>query len=209
MMLILLAWIEFVFGSFMFSCWLGRMAKVDVRKVGDGNPGAFNLWSAAGYRLGLTGVALDFLKGYFPLVWIAGQGLEAGYHLTLLAAAPLLGHIFSPFLKFRGGKGIAVTFGIWSALTGFEASLVYAILLACMLGISKLLSRGERGSRISDEASGLHVVLGMLLLLLYLYVRGFSGPFLLLGLINLILLVFTNRSKLSILLRRGRVMKNG
>ncbi|GGA46367.1 glycerol-3-phosphate acyltransferase [Paenibacillus physcomitrellae] len=194
MMIAALAWVEFVFGSLMFSYWLGRLARKDVRAVGDGNPGAFNLWAAAGWKLGAAGVVLDFLKGYFPLVWLIRVENISGYGLVLLAAAPILGHLFSPFLKFRGGKGIAVTFGVWSALTAFEVALVYAILLAALL-VASILLKGSR--RISDEANGFQVVLGMLLLSAYLLIESFPAPILVFWLVNLILLAFANRHKLA------------
>lgn len=65
-MIIIYVIIEFLCGSLMFSYWLGLVSKKDLSTVGDGNPGAFNLWKAAGYKLGLAGVFLDFMKGYFP-----------------------------------------------------------------------------------------------------------------------------------------------
>lgn len=109
--------LEFFLGSLMFSYWLGRRQGRDLRKVRDGNPGAANLWRALGWRVGLAGLLLDYLKGFVPLVFIARSGLFPGAELALLAAAPVLGHAFSPFLKFSGGKSIAVTFGVWSAVT--------------------------------------------------------------------------------------------
>ena len=50
----------------MFSYWIGLVSKKDLSTEGDGKTGAFNLWKAAGYKLGLAGVFLDFMKGYFP-----------------------------------------------------------------------------------------------------------------------------------------------
>ena len=52
----------FLSGSFMFSYWLGLIAKKNLKTVGDGNPGALNLWKAAGYKLGIVGIILDFYK---------------------------------------------------------------------------------------------------------------------------------------------------
>lgn len=198
-MMLLLAVLEFVCGSLMFSYWLGKAAHKDLSTVGDGNPGAFNLWSAAGYKWGIAGVLLDFVKGYFPLVWIYEAGMLHGYGLVLAAAAPIFGHAFSPFMRFRGGKAIAVTFGVWSALTRFEVALVYAVVLAVLLAVFSLLSKD---SRVSDEANGFQVVLGMLLVFIYLYMRGYSFPFLCIGFINLALLVYTNRHKLMSFVKR-------
>lgn len=198
MMILLLTAVEFLCGSLMFSYWLGRAAHKDLKAVGDGNPGAFNLWSAAGYKLGLAGVALDFLKGYVPLVWIAGSGTVHGYGMVAVAAAPVAGHAFSPFLKFKGGKAIAVTFGVWSALTRFEVSLALAVILALLLIASKLMSRRP----LSTEASGFQVVAGFMLVSVYLIARGFPGPYLCIWFVNLLILVYTNKRKLEIFLKR-------
>src|SRR5690606_14820148 len=108
-----LAWLS---GSLMFSYWLGCLKRRNLREVGDGNPGGVNLLKAVGIGWGLAGIALDFLKGYVPLVLLLWNGAVTGYELVPVAIAPVLGHAFSPFLKFQGGKAIAVTFGVWSAL---------------------------------------------------------------------------------------------
>jgi glycerol-3-phosphate acyltransferase PlsY len=113
----------------MFSFWLGKLAKKDVRDYGDGNPGATNAWKAGGWSIGLPGALLDYAKGAVPVglaVWVAG--IE-GWFLVPVVLAPVLGHAFSPFLKFKGGKAIAVTLGVWSGLTVWEGVLVLGIII--------------------------------------------------------------------------------
>lgn len=135
-MIILLTAGSFLSGSLMFSYWLGLMTNKDLKAVGDGNPGAMNLWKSSGYLFGIAGIMLDFLKGYVPLMLIRGSEYAQGNLIIPLAIAPIAGHAFSPFLRGRGGKAIAVTFGIWSALTGFEISLVYAVILALLVALT-------------------------------------------------------------------------
>lgn len=185
--------LEYLCGSLMFSYWLGLLAKKDLGGIGDGNPGAFNLWSAAGYRLGLLGVALDFLKGYLPLFLLLRAGAVQEPFLVPTAFAPIVGHAFSPFLRFRGGKSIAVTFGVWSALTSFEASLAYAVILALLLLLARLIGRGRPTS---TELDAFMVVFGMLLLGAYLYLKAFPVPLLQLWALNLLLFLCLNRAKL-------------
>jgi glycerol-3-phosphate acyltransferase PlsY len=131
-------WIVFAFlmGSLPLSVWLGRLGLgLDIRQYGDGNPGAANVWRAAGPRWGLLSVLLDFLKGFLP-VGLANYlfGLE-GLALAAVALAPILGHAFSPFLRFNGGKALAVTFGIWAGLTLWLAPVILGILFGLFLAI--------------------------------------------------------------------------
>ena len=114
-----LLWVLFAFicGSLPFSVWVGRLAlHEDVRKFGDGNPGASNVFRAGGKGWGVLAILLDGFKGAIP-VGLANYwaGLD-GWAITAVALAPILGHAFSPFLRFRGGKALAVTFGIWFGL---------------------------------------------------------------------------------------------
>ena len=186
--------LNYLCGSLMFSYWLGLLAGRDLKKTGDGNPGAFNLWAAAGYRLGLLGVLLDFLKGYLPLfLQMRLGGIEADPWFPLIALAPIVGHAFSPFLKFRGGKSIAVTFGVWSAATWFEVSLAYAVILALLTLLLRLFRRGKAPS---SEMDAFSVVLGMLLLAGYLYGKMFPLLFWELWALNLLLFLCLNRTKL-------------
>lgn len=190
--------IEFLCGSLMFSYWLGLAAKKDLTKVGDGNPGAFNLWLAAGFKLGLLGVLLDFLKGYFPLVVLVQRQLIADLSIATVAFAPILGHAFSPFLKGKGGKAIAVSFGVWSAVTQFKVSLVYAIILAILYVIARMVYRGENTP---TETDGFMVVFGMWMLGFYLLFRAFPYYLMLLWLENSLLMTYKNKGKLQVFFR--------
>lgn len=133
----------FLSGSLMFSYWLGLAAHADLRETGDGNPGGFNLCKAAGFRLGVLGIALDFLKGYLPLALLIGGGYVRELALVPVAIAPVLGHAFSPFVRFKGGRAIAVSFGVWSAVTRFDAAVAYAIALALLSLCARLVLSGK------------------------------------------------------------------
>lgn len=122
--------IGFLSGSMMFSYWLGKLfIKKDVRDYGDANPGAFNAWKAGGWKTGLPAGILELCKGALPVGlahWVFG--IE-GWALIPVALAPILGHAFSPFLKFKGGKAIAVTLGVWTAITVWEGLVVLGLLI--------------------------------------------------------------------------------
>lgn len=204
-MIILLGIFEFLCGSLMFSYWLGLAVKRDLRKVGDGNPGALNLLHAAGLKIGLLGMLLDFLKGYLPLFIIIEFGLLEGMSIIPVAIAPILGHILSPFMKFRGGKGIAVAFGVWSALSRFEVSLVYALILAVISMTVRILIKGRNTS---SEIDGFIVIIGMLTLGVYLFLRSFPDYTIILWSINLLLMIFTSKRKLYILFKESYIRVN-
>lgn len=198
----IILWIagSFLSGSLMFSYWLGLLRKKNIKTVGDGNPGALNLWKSSGYKFGVAGILLDFLKGYLPVLFIMGSSYNYGYLIVPLAIAPVAGHAFSPFLKGKGGKAIAVSFGIWSALTGFEVSLAYAVILALMAGVSRMIYKKKPKS---TEADGLQVVVGMLLLSVYLYIRMFSVAILLVWLGNFAILVYKHRVEIGKSWKKG------
>ncbi|UKS31054.1 glycerol-3-phosphate acyltransferase [Paenibacillus sp. HWE-109] len=185
--------LAFACGSLMFSYWLGRWARHNLNAVGDGNPGGLNLWKAAGYRWGIAGIILDFLKGYVLLFILVKSENMLGNSMIPIALAPIVGHAFSPFLKGRGGKAIAVTFGVWSALSGFEISLALAVILAILLGGFKLLNKGKPASSAAD---GLQVVLGLLLVGWYLFIRDFGHAIIWIWLGNVLLMMYTHRKEL-------------
>jgi glycerol-3-phosphate acyltransferase PlsY len=125
--------IAFLCGSLPFSVWLGNLfLKQDVRQYGDGNPGATNVIRAGSKAVGLLVLTLDISKAAAP-VGLAYHNLGIrGIPMVLIAVAPVLGHAFSPFLGFHGGKALATALGVWIGLTIWKASLVGV--LGTMLG---------------------------------------------------------------------------
>jgi len=112
-------------GPLSWSVWLGRLFfHADPRVQRDGNPGAANAFRAGGWRLGVSVLLLDFLKGFLP-VFIARWGMQLPEsQLVWIALMPTLGHAFSIFLGFRGGRALDTLFGVWTGLTLYEVPLV-------------------------------------------------------------------------------------
>ena len=132
----LVAWIlgAFLLGSIPFGLLIARTRGVDIRAHGSGNIGATNVARVLGLRLGLACFALDVLKGLVPtLAFGLSHGLLGRYDLEPgqawawlgVFAAPVLGHMFSPFARLRGGKGVATSLG--SLLGVFPALALPAI----------------------------------------------------------------------------------
>ncbi|MCU9614784.1 glycerol-3-phosphate acyltransferase [Caldibacillus lycopersici] len=192
-MIILLTVLCFFCGSLMFSYWVGLMIHKNIRTIGDGNPGAANLWKSAGYKFGLLGVVLDFLKGYIPLFFILSATNLTNYQLIPLALAPIFGHAFSPFLKCNGGKSLAVSFGVWSALTDWRGALAYAIILALL---SLLLQLMKRRKSLTSEEDGRNTVIGMLLLVLFFIYGNYPNFIFWIWFGNLLILIYKNKQSL-------------
>ena len=118
----------FFLGSIPFSLIIGRLLiKTDIRTVGDGNPGGTNALKAGGLKTGIPAILLDLFKGYLPVFLAQRTGLN-GWSLLPVCLAPALGHAFSPFLRFQGGKALGATGGVWVALIGLWAFPVFGSL---------------------------------------------------------------------------------
>ena len=109
--ILLVAIIGYLLGAISFAVIIARSKGVDIFKEGSGNPGATNVKRILGKKWGNAVFVLDALKGFIA----AGLPLFVVYHDDRLAVigliAAILGHSFSVFLKFRGGKGVATTIG--------------------------------------------------------------------------------------------------
>ncbi|MDI3473648.1 MAG: acyl phosphate:glycerol-3-phosphate acyltransferase [Thermotogaceae bacterium] len=157
--------IQFLSGSVMYSHIIARMLKIDLTKVRDGNPGSTNLWRAAGWKFGLPALLLDYFKGVFPLIIFIWTGqISNGFFVSLIALSGVLGHAFSPMLKFKGGKGVATTFGAWTVLTGWEAPTI----LGSFLTIFSLLK-----PKSSPREDSVKYILGLFILAIYVTIKSF------------------------------------
>jgi len=125
--------IGFLCGSLPMAVLLARVfAHRDPRDVGDHNPGSANAWRVAGPVVGMLAVILEGAKGIVPVALAYWGWHVTGWAIVPVMLAPVCGHIFSPFLRGRGGKGITVTFGVWTALTLWRVPMLLGILL-CLL----------------------------------------------------------------------------
>ena len=136
-----LAWIVFAFlsGSLPFSMWLAQVfLGKDVRQSGDGNPGATNVFRAGNKLIGLLALLLDISKAAAPVGLAYFTFGIRGVEMFFIAIAPLLGHRFSPFLRFRGGKALATALGVWIGLTLWKASsaaILFVVIGLALFGI--------------------------------------------------------------------------
>lgn len=181
--------VEFLTGSIMFSYLIGMLLGKDIRKYGDGNPGGFNLWHTGGKVAGVIGSLLDFLKGAIPLYFIIRSNNFRVVELSIISIAPLLGHLFSPLLKGKGGKGVATTFGIWVALTNFRIALLFT---AALILYPLIFHKGyeEPPEYNALRVNGSFVCTGIFVYLLY-------RELILVWFLNAVLLIYSHRRELS------------
>ena len=131
-----LAVAAFILGAVPFSVIIGHLLlKKDITRYGDGNPGSANVFRAGSVKLGLFAVVLDVAKGV-PFVLLAHTvfGLSE-ISIVIIAVCAVLGHAFSPFLHWHGGKAVAITFGVMlGLLPQYDVLAIFIIsMLLCFI----------------------------------------------------------------------------
>ena len=131
--IILLVMAAFLLGSFPFSLWIGRIfLNKDIRNYGDGNPGATNVFRAGGKITGCLAVLLDVCKG-IPFVYLAHAIFYLpGIAMTVIAMSAIAGHAFSPLLRFKGGKSVAIASGTLIGLLPYSTMIIPFTAFICM-----------------------------------------------------------------------------
>ena len=189
--------IAYACGSIPFGVLIARMKGVDIRSEGSGNIGATNVGRILGRKFGIVCFLLDALKGGAPVLAAGiaqhtlGESLAtltplSAWGWLLTAVAAILGHCFSPWLGFKGGKGVSTAFGgmlaMWPVMTipAVIALLVWLVALAVtrmmslasMIGavVMPLVIAVEMGIR-GTLASGLPFLLVTLLLAGFVVLR--------------------------------------
>jgi acyl phosphate:glycerol-3-phosphate acyltransferase len=123
----------FLLGSIPTGYLMGRARGVDVRQHGSGNIGATNVGRVLGRNWGLAAFAVDFTKGFLALfllrVFIFPHDASWSVELLLVACgiAAVLGHNYTPWLGFKGGKGVATSAGILGALLPEVLVIIFSI----------------------------------------------------------------------------------
>ena len=192
----------FLLGSLPWGLWLGRLLRgVDIRRHGSGNLGATNVYRVLGPGLGITVLLLDAGKGVVAVLLAravfhsgppvgAGGPAAAGFQPVdwpglLALAAAVLGHSFTPFARFRGGKGAATAAGAW----GVVAPLPLAIALGAWVVVFAI-------GRIVSLASVIAAVVLPIATWL-LRPRPWADPLAWLSVVTSVLIVARHRSNLG------------
>ena len=146
--------IGYLLGSIPFGLLIGRRhSKVDIRQYGSGRTGATNVLRTAGRKAAALVAGLDVLKGVLAVVFaglIVGEGylVVGGFSLGVLVAqvlaalAAIIGHIWSVFLKFQGGRGVAPFSGGLIALCPL-AAVFGGVVIIIVVGLTRYVSLGS------------------------------------------------------------------
>ncbi len=132
---LILILVSFFLGAIPFGYIAAKYIKgIDIRVYGSGNIGATNVFRVLGPKWGILVFTFDFLKGFtVPFLTFNFLGKEVWPWLFVLTGlAAILGHTYTPFLKFKGGKGVATSLGVFVALA-FPFTGLWWILLSVLL----------------------------------------------------------------------------
>jgi glycerol-3-phosphate acyltransferase PlsY len=175
------ALVGFATGSIPFGYLVGRLYGVDIRSQGSGNIGAINTLRSVGKFGGAIVLLLDAAKGFLPTLFALryyGDVMAAD-----AAAAAVVGHCFSPWLHFRGGKGVATSFGAIFALNVYAGIVVILSWVAGALATSYSSAGSIFGSLLAPAA-------------LYLFSAD-SIPEAAYGLFAFVLIILTHRENIA------------
>jgi glycerol-3-phosphate acyltransferase PlsY len=125
----------YLIGNISPAIILGRVYGVDVRKEGSGNAGTTNVLRTVGKKAGVITLVIDILKGFIP-VFIVNMWLNSTGFSVLCGIFIVVGHMWPMIFKFRGGKGVATTFGVLLA-----AQPILALILLGIVAVGILVTR--------------------------------------------------------------------
>lgn len=193
-----IALISYLIGSVPAGYLAGRVAGIDIRKFGSGNIGATNVVRVLGKRYGYPVLLFDFVKGTAAveisiLIFNSTHHAEVSRELCAILAgvSSVIGHSYPVWLGFKGGKGVATSFGVVFGLIPV-AALIAVVVWLMTFGTTRYVSVASMTAALALPVT----VVAML------YLKQLSGPTLLLFSICLaVIVIWRHRSNLSRLMR--------
>ncbi len=133
----------YLIGAIPFGFIIGKLRGVDVRTVGSKNIGATNVFRTVGKKWGVLALVLDMMKGFLPTLACKLTQADAIAWLPLsVGIMTAVGHMLTPYMKFKGGKGVATGFGMMIALIPCHCALAFGI-FALVFAMSSYISLGS------------------------------------------------------------------
>jgi glycerol-3-phosphate acyltransferase PlsY len=185
--------VAYLIGSVPFALVMARgRGTADPRRVGSGNPGAANVLRASGVRAGVLVAVLDVMKGAATVLLAQRFGDHAAAPVAAVVAA-IVGHVYPVWLRFRGGKGVAATCGVFLVLAPLAVAPALAIFLVAVWATGYI----SLGSMLASMA-----------LPPLAYATGSSAPAVVAALVASTIIVFRHRSAI-VRLRMGTEWRIG
>jgi len=134
--IVLSALAAYILGATPFGLLAGKLKGVDIREHGSGNIGATNVYRVLGKTIGICVFLLDFLKGYLPVLFathFVDSGTLPAWGPIVVALATILGHNYTLWLGFKGGKGIATSGGAILGLMPAAVGVAVLVWIALMV----------------------------------------------------------------------------
>ena len=191
MITILLMILAYILGSVPNALWIGKVFKgLDIREHGSRNAGSTNAARVLGVKLGILTLILDVSKGLVPTLIAILLRVDFFQNLTkilnfdyvLVGICAILGHVFSMFMNFKGGKAVATTLGVFLILVP-KAILFAAIVFFVVFAVSRYVS--------------LSSVLAAISLPIFIYFLYQQTIYVILGILIAILIVVKHRSNIE------------
>lgn len=177
----------YIIGSLPTSYLMGKITQnIDIRNYGSGNVGATNALRVLGAKIGTITLIIDMAKGFFP-IFLTSKLLPdiSLIYLILIGLATILGHIFTVFLKFKGGKGVATSAGVFLALTPLSL-LIALILFVIIVALTRYVSLGsiiaaialfitEFITNLNNSFSQLELLIFVFIVVLFIIIKHISN----------------------------------
>ena len=184
-MVVVLMIVAYILGSIPNALWIGKVFKgIDVREHGSKNTGSTNAARVLGAKLGILTLILDISKGAIPTL-IATMLLDSSISVILVGICAILGHSFSIFMKFQGGKAVATTVGVFIVLVP-GAILLAAVIFFLVFGITRYVS--------------LSSMIGAISLPIWIIIFYKNIPLTIFGIIIAVLIIVRHKSNIQRLL---------
>lgn len=194
----------YILGSISFAWIIAKVFKnIDIRKQGSGNPGATNVYRTISKPLGVVTLLCDVLKGFIPVYLVNpfwALDIDKGivvvdsviYYTIIVALLVILGHVFSIFLDFKGGKGVAVGLGAFLAINPVATLCSLAVFIVVVV-LTKYVS-------LSSIIASITLPIGIYLFSSHNIIQSNSYEFLIFSIIVVLLVVIRHISNIKRLL---------
>lgn len=171
----------YIIGSIPFAVVISKIFSLpDPRSFGSNNPGATNVMRSGNKIAGFLTFFFDLIKGFLPIFVLNING-AVNSMLCLLSLVIIIGHIFSIFLKFKGGKGVATSFG---TILGIDFMMGISVVMVWLVVFT------------ISKVSGLSAIISFLLFPFVVYIMKLDDVILIFSFVNTLIILFSHKKNI-------------